>query len=180
MNIKRIVITGGPGTGKSSIVKELEASGRNCLHEISREVILKAKEQGIDQLFLENPLLFSQMLLDGRLKQFHEADNYKESADGNLFYDRGLPDVVAYHNYANLPYPESFDTACTNHIYDKIFILPPWEEIYEQDNERYENFEESSKIYEYLKSTYQSYNYHLTEVPKLSIKERVRFILNNI
>jgi len=58
------VITGGPGSGKTTLVKELEAKGFACLHEISRQIILEAQQQGIDQLFLEDPLLFSRKLLE--------------------------------------------------------------------------------------------------------------------
>ncbi len=60
---KKIVITGGPGTGKTSLINHLEIKGFNCMHEISREVTLKAKEEGIEQLFLTEPLIFSPMLL---------------------------------------------------------------------------------------------------------------------
>ncbi|MGB5418614.1 AAA family ATPase, partial [Algibacter sp.] len=52
MSTKKIVITGGPGTGKSTLVNELINRGHICLEEISRQVILDAKKQGIDQLFL--------------------------------------------------------------------------------------------------------------------------------
>ena len=66
MDKKIIVITGGPGTGKSSCIKELKRRGFICFDEISREITLKAKQEGIDQLFLTKPLLFSEMLLEGR------------------------------------------------------------------------------------------------------------------
>ena len=51
------VIIGGPGTGKTSIIDELKARGYCCYPEISREVTMEAKKQGIDQLFLEQPHL---------------------------------------------------------------------------------------------------------------------------
>ncbi|MEO6346815.1 MAG: AAA family ATPase, partial [Aquaticitalea sp.] len=70
MHTKKIVITGGPGTGKSSIINELKARGHVCFDEISRQVTLEAREKGIEQLFLTEPLLFSELLLKGRLKQF--------------------------------------------------------------------------------------------------------------
>ena len=78
MSTKKIVITGGPGTGKSTLVNELIRRGHTCLEEISRQVTLDAKEQGIDQLFLTKPLLFSELLLKGRQKQFIDADMHKD------------------------------------------------------------------------------------------------------
>ena len=49
---KKIVLIGGPGTGKSSVLKQLKHSGFFCMEEISREITIKAQKEGIDQLFL--------------------------------------------------------------------------------------------------------------------------------
>ena len=175
MNKEIVVIIGGPGTGKTTIIEGLLAKGFCCYPEISREVTLEAKKQGIEQLFLENPLLFSELLLEGRKKQFHNAQNEPHDI---IFLDRGIPDVLAYMHYIGDSYPAFFDLACREHIYTKIFILPPWEEIYESDNERYENFEQATLIYNHLTETYQKYGYHLIEVPKGTVEERISFILN--
>lgn len=177
MDIKRIVITGGPGTGKSSIINTLMERGLTCLEEISREVTLEAQKQGIDQLFLSDPLRFSEALLHGRLNQYHEA----RKLDANLvFYDRGIPDIVAYMDFAQMTYPEFFTDACNEHPYDAVFILKPWKAIYKTDNERYENFEEAKVIHKHLVNTYQSYNYQLIDVPFDSVEKRTDYILNII
>ena len=175
MNKEIVVIIGGPGTGKTTIIEGLLAKGFCCYPEISREVTLEAKKQGIEQLFLENPLLFSELLLEGRKKQFYNAQNEPHDI---VFLDRGIPDVLAYMHYIGDSYPAFFDLACREHIYTKIFLLPPWEEIYESDNERYENFEQATIIYNHLTETYQKYGYHLIEVPKGTEEERISFILN--
>lgn len=172
-----IVIIGGPGTGKSSIINGLATKGYCCYPEISREVTLEAQKRGIEQLFLEDPLLFSQMLLDGRIKQFNNA---QKEAHQWVFIDRGIPDVVAYLDYIGDDYPNHFTDACKENVYTKIFILPPWEEIYESDSERYENFEQAKEIQEHLKQTYVNYGYDLIEVPKDSIDNRILFILDKI
>ena len=88
-----IVIIGGPGTGKTTIIDGLVAKGHCCYPEISREVTLEAKKQGIEQLFLEKPLLFSELLLEGRKKQFQNATKEPHEI---VFIDRGIPDVLAY------------------------------------------------------------------------------------
>jgi predicted ATPase len=53
------------------------------------------------------------------------------------FIDRGIP-ILAYMHYMGDSYPASFDVICREHVYSKIFILPPWEEIYVSDEARYE------------------------------------------
>ncbi|MBZ9728944.1 ATP-binding protein [Salegentibacter sp. JZCK2] len=177
MKKQKIVITGGPGTGKSSIIRQLEKRGHECLHEISRQVTLEAQKQGIDQLFLEKPLLFSEKLLEGRKIQHREANMLSAST---IFIDRGIPDVLAYMDYFKTEYSSYFNDACIEYSYDKIFFLPPWEEIYQSDNERYESFKEASLIAKHLFETYKNYGYSPIEVPKTSVIDRTSFILNQI
>lgn len=70
---KKIVLIGGPGTGKSTVLNALEELAYPCMHEISREVTLEARKKGIEQLFLTKPLLFSESLLLGREGQFKDS-----------------------------------------------------------------------------------------------------------
>lgn len=177
MKTKRIVITGGPGSGKTTLVAELENRGYPCMHEISRQVILEAQQSGIDQLFLSDPLLFSEKLMQGRLKQFEDAKQHSEKI---LFYDRGLPDVTAYLDYIGTAYPPHFSETCLANMYDAIFVLPPWEAIYIQDNERYESYDEAERIYNFLLSGYRKYGYQVHEVPVGSIAERITYILAHL
>ncbi len=177
MDKKIILLIGGPGSGKTSIINELTKKGYICYPETSRQVTLEAKKTGIDQLFLKEPLLFSELLLKGRIDQFNYA--LSENTDV-VFIDRGIPDVLAYMHYIGDAYPAFFNDACKNHRYTNIFILPPWEEIYVNDNERYENFEQAKLIHNHLVETYESYGYHLTQVPKADLETRITFILNNL
>ncbi|NNL15100.1 MAG: ATP-binding protein [Flavobacteriaceae bacterium] len=177
MDVKKIVITGGPGTGKSAIIAELLQRGHNCMLEISRQVTLEARKNGTEQLFLTNPLLFSELLLKGRKKQFTEANN----SDSELvFMDRGIPDVLAYMDYIGDIYPMEFIETCKTHVYDHVFILSPWQEIYVSDSERYENFEQAVKIHHHLLNTYERYDYHLIDVPFENVKKRADHILDII
>lgn len=177
MNTKKIVITGGPGTGKSTLINELIKRGHTCLEEISRQVILDAKKEGIDQLFLTNPLLFSELLLKGRQKQFVEADLFKNET---VFFDRGLPDVLAYMDFIGDDCPENFIKTCSHSKYHTVFILKPWEDIYTSDNERYESFDQALEIHNHLVKTYKEYNYKLIDVPFDTVEKRTDFILNTL
>jgi len=174
---KRIVITGGPGSGKTALIKYLEEKGHAVQHEISREVTLKAQEEGIAQLFLESPILFSQKLLEGRLEQYEEAD---QSLHSVIFYDRGIADVTAYLDFVKVHYPPNFEKECQLRRYDVVFLLPPWEQIYVPDNERYESFEQAEAIFHHLKKGYEKYGYSLYEVPIGTVEERTKFILETL
>lgn len=167
---KRILLIGGPGTGKTSLINYIESQGLLVHHEISRQVILEAQEKGIAQLFLTDPMAFSDRLLAGRIQQFNNVKS------GLNFYDRGIPDVPAYHIFTGDPIPDNYKAACKEYIYDMVFHLPPWEAIYESDNERYETFEQAQQISNILVSYYKKCDYHIIEIPKGSIEERFEFI----
>ncbi|MGJ8593137.1 MAG: AAA family ATPase [Aquaticitalea sp.] len=175
MNTRKIVITGGPGTGKSSIIKELHDRGHICFDEISRQVTLEARKKGIEQLFLTEPLLFSELLLKGRLKQFYDADQFENV---HIFLDRGLPDVLAYMDYFGTNYPIEFVETCQNNRYEQVFVLAPWKDIFVSDSVRYESFEQAELIHKHLLNTYQNFGYELLDVPFESIKKRTDFILD--
>ena len=177
MKTRKIVITGGPGTGKTSLIKALEDHGYHCLHEISRQVTLDAQKKGFEQLFLSEPLLFSEMLLEGRINQHREAGEYNSEV---VFIDRGVPDVVAYMDYFGNEYPSLFTEACQDYRYDAVFLLPSWKEIYKSDNERYESYEQAVSIHDHLEETYKRSGYEPIEVPKVPVEERFSFILDHL
>jgi len=174
---KKIVVTGGPGTGKSTVINELANRNYTCMLEISREVTLNARKNGVEQLFLTKPLLFSELLIEGRVNQYIEAEKNNNEI---VFFDRGIPDVHAYMNYISIDYPNSYITKSNLYRYDYVFLMSPWEEIYISDNERYENFEQSLAIHNHLERTYKDLNYNIIEVPFGSISDRANFILETI
>lgn len=177
LNTKKIVITGGPGTGKSSIINALSKRGYTCLEEISRQVTLDARAEGVEQLFLTEPLLFSERLLEGRKKQFLEAENLKAPY---VFLDRGVHDVLAYMDYIGDVYPNQFTSDCKQMTYDMVFILKPWKAIYQSDAVRYENFDQALEIHEALVNTYSAFNYKLLDVPFDTVEKRADYILKVI
>lgn len=184
MSTKKIVITGGPGTGKTSIINALKVKNYYCFDEVIRSLTLEAKQKVNEDsqisnpiAFVNDPLDFNTKLLEGRITQFNDAESINESL---IFFDRGIPDVLAYMNFFDQTYSSKFTNACKAHKYDSVFILPPWEAIYKSDNERFETFEEAQKIYMHLKQVYTRFGYQFTEVPFGNISERTHFILNSL
>lgn len=178
---KKVVITGGPGTGKTSIVNSLMSKGFTCFEEIIRNLTSAAKEDGDQREFRTNPLVFVQdpldfntRLLQGRMEQYHRANSKNTSI---VFYDRGIPDVLAYMNYFEQAYSAYFEQACKELRYDEVILLPPWKEIYRADSERFETFEEAVAIHGHLEKTYLELGYGPVVVPKGSIQERTEFVI---
>ncbi len=174
---KTALLIGAPSTGKTSVIDALALQGYKCFEEISRQVTLDARAEGIEHLFKEKPLLFSEKLLEGRIQQFLDSSSY---ASEWTFLDRGLPDITAYMDMVKQPFPEKFDQANRQYIYDKVFWFPVWEDIHLIDNERYEDFKMACEIEKYLLKSYKFYKYNLIEVPKASIPNRLEFIISKL
>lgn len=181
---QKIVITGAPGTGKTSIIKKLEEAHFYCYHEIIRDFTLEAKENSDSRTFNTNPLAFVKdpfefniKILKGRIAQYLDSNNNDKEL---VFFDRAIPDVLAYMDFFKQTYTKQFTQACEAHMYTKIFVLPPWQEIYISDNERLESFEEAKQIHYHLENTYRRYNYNIELVPFGKVEDRVNFVLNSI
>ncbi|CAM1341019.1 AAA family ATPase [Tenacibaculum amylolyticum] len=174
---QKIVFIGGPGTGKSSVLRYLDRQGFKCMPEISREVTRAAQKEGIDQLFLTDPILFSTKLLEGREQQFIDAQN---SNDRVIFFDRGIPSVHAYMRYFKTEFPSIFMEKSKEYRYTKVFQFLPWKEIYKSDNERYETFEQSEVISDFLYNAYAELGYEIINVPFDSVRNRCNFVLSHL
>lgn len=184
MGKRKIVITGAPGTGKTAVIQALEAKGFPCFPEIIREMTSRAKQEGAGGDFVSNPLVFVQdalefnsQLLQGRAGQYLEAER---SGGPISFFDRGIPDVLAYMDYFGQPYGREFLKIGEDHRYDSVFILPPWEEIYVSDNERLESFDQAEALHHALVEAYARLGYVPLEVPRDTVERRIAHILETL
>ncbi len=184
MNTKKIVITGSAGTGKTSVINALKTKGFYCFEEVIRALTSEVKKE-VDAsthisnpiVFAKDPLEFNTRLLNGRINQFKHVDSLNKKT---YFFDRGIPDVLAYMDYFNQKYEDSFTDACSMHVYTDVFLLPPWKAIYKTDGARFETFDEVVKIHEHLVTTYKKFGYNIIEVPFGTIEERTKYIINSI
>ena len=173
---QKYIITGAPGTGKTAIINALKKEGHSCAEEISRTIITEEIARGGDALPWKNLAAFSQQVIALRKAQHTNAPKGK-----TYFFDRGIIDVIAYLKHDNLAVNDDIMEMIKQFPYNKtVFYTPIWAEIYTNDSERKEDILTAKNIENVLLTTYQSFGYHLIEIPKFTIKERVDFILQNI
>lgn len=173
--MNRIVVTGGPGFGKSTIIHHLKNAGYNVFNEVSREIIESQKVSGGDVLPWKDHHAFNEAVFKGRLEQFHAATNNHQL----YFYDRGIPDSLAYLLADEKSVPSHYsDEAKLCNYYHKVFITPPWPEIYKTDNQRWEGIEYAMKIHGFITDYYVQLGYELVDLPRESVDRRAEFILN--
>lgn len=170
----RVVITGGPSTGKTSIVNQLSDSNYTIFPEVARVIIKEQLALGSNKVPWEDVVGFSQIVLN------QQIEDYNLASPAINIYDRGIPDLIGYLNYGKENLFEHLQLTAKELTYQFVFILPPWKDIYETDNERRESFEEANAIHQNIKEAYENIGYRTIEVPIDTIENRLKFILQQI
>lgn len=172
-NPNLFVITGGPGVGKTTLLRELERRGFSCVPEVAREIIRQQVASGGDAVPWTNTARYTELMLQ------HSIEVYKAngSAASPIFFDRGIPDVLCYARLIGLEGSAGIEVACEKYRYNRmVFIAPPWREIYSTDDERKQSFDEAVRTHEVMVEAYRSCGYQLIELPRVSVEERAEFV----
>ncbi len=168
------ILTGGPGSGKTSLLGRLAQEGYATMPEAGRGIIQNHVAIAGPALPWTDPLLFAELMLSWEMRSHAEAASLR----GPVFFDRGVPDVAGYLSLTSLPVPQHVEAAAARFRYNRtVFILPPWPEIFGQDDERKQDFDEAVRTHDAMVETYRRLGYALVTVPKVSVEERVRFVL---
>jgi predicted ATPase len=171
------VITGGPGSGKTTLVELFAARGIRTMPEAGRGIIQDQVAIGGSALPWGDRSAFAELMLSWELRSYREA----LGQSGPVVFDRGLPDVVAYLRLSGLPVPSHMEKAARIFRYDgRVFIAPPWKEIFGQDAERKQSFEEAQATYRVLVETYSALNYELIPLPLTTVEARVGYVIERI
>ncbi|GAB7550950.1 AAA family ATPase [Novosphingobium sp. 11B] len=171
------IITGGPGSGKTSLIDALAAEGVRHMPEAGRTIIQDQVEIGGIALPWNDREAFATLMLAWELRSYDEAVR----APGPIIFDRGIPDVIGYLRLCRLPVPAPALRAAELRRYSKrVFIAPPWPAIFEQDTERKQTLTEAEATYHAMVDTYSALGYELVPLPLAPVAERVQFVRKQI
>lgn len=171
------VLTGGPGSGKSTLVEHLAAAGFATSVEAGRGIIRGQVAISGTALPWHDRALFAELMLSWEMRSHTIA----MTTSGPAFFDRGVPDVIGYLKLIGLPVPTHAEKAAQAFRYNpKVFILPHWPEIFAQDSERKQDEDEARRTHASMVETYTACGYDLVEVPKVPVEQRLAFILDNV
>ncbi|WP_019833927.1 AAA family ATPase [Sphingomonas sp. PR090111-T3T-6A] len=170
-----VVISGCSGGGKSSLLAELARRGHAVVEEPGRRIVQQELATGGHALPWVDGAAFARRAIDLAL-----ADRIAAAGrDGWIFFDRGLVDAaVALEHFTGEPVLEGL---CRDHrFHRRVFLAPPWPEIYRVDAERQHGLEEAEAEYRRLAEAYPMLGYDVVLLPRLGVGERADFVLKTL
>lgn len=169
----KYIITGGPGAGKTSLLNALQELGFNGSEEASRQLIIEEMAKQSDCLPWINLPAFAEKALARMIERYQAAP-----ANAVTFFDRAIPDIIAYLKAGGLNVQDKYYKGLHSCPYQKqVFILPPWRDIYVNDTERWQSYEEAEMLYHFITKTYIELGFDLIELPPCSVEERAALVV---
>ncbi len=168
--MKRYILTGGPGSGKSSILLDLEiCHGEHVVREAAEDYIKSRQAKGKKDPWTEPD--FQDRILDLQLQRESRVPNNAK----RVFIDRGVADGLAYA----MPLSETFkriEFKSKRIRYDQVFLIEPLEQT-EKNEVRRENRDESLILGRKLEQIYSGFGYEPISIASGPLEERVQKIL---
>ncbi len=167
---KKYILTGGPGSGKSSTLLELEARGEFIIREAAEDVIKRYQAHGVQRPWelydFQGKILYLQIQREARIPENVDI----------AFIDRGIPDGLAYAEVGTAIYKEIQQRTKP---YDGIFLIENLGQT-ETNEVRRESQVEALKLERKIYKVYKDLGYQVQIIPPASVKERAHTILEYI
>lgn len=174
-NLNFYILTGGPGSGKSTVLNLLFSMGYPVVPEVGRKIIQ-------EQVSIKgNALPWGDTCRYAELMLLQSVLDFGKFASLNIprFFDRGIPDTLGYCRFARIPVRKKLESAVRNYRYNPVvFVFPPWETIYTRDSERKQSFQEARDTCRTIREVYEENGYRTVAVPFLPPEECAVWILN--
>ena len=170
--MRHVIVTGGPGVGKTALLAELSKMGYATVEDSARAIIAERVAKGLSSR--PDPFAFAQEILRRDIEKYVS----QQSTSGWVFFDRALIDALGMlHETSLLSSAELNPTLAAYPFHPTVFVLPPWEAIYVNDAERDQSFANAVAVYGKVVQWYRSCGYQLNEVPHLPTAQRAEHVL---
>ncbi|WP_277665553.1 AAA family ATPase [Novosphingobium lindaniclasticum] len=169
-----VLISGCSGGGKSSLLAELEARGFASVPEPGRRIVTAETKRGGRVLpWIDLAAFAERAMAVARADRAAAADR-----DQWVFFDRGLVDAAVALELA-LGEPVLGRIAAERY-HRRVFVVPPWPEIYINDAGRRHGLREAVDEYERLLKAFETLDYDVEVLPKTNVEARADFIFQKL
>lgn len=166
------VITGGPCSGKTTLIREFARRGYRVVEEAARSYIEEeqAKGKSVEEI-RRDQVRVQRQLLERKL-----AAERSLPKDETVFFDRGIHDSITYFRFAGMPdHDPELEKALRSTSYRKAFLLDLLPFV--KDPARTEDPETAKRIHETLARDYETAGLEVVRVPVLPTPERADYVL---
>jgi predicted ATPase len=168
-----VVVSGCSGAGKSSLLQEMARRGFRVQPEPGRQIVKEQLFIGGDGLPWENAVRFIEMCVSRAMYFYNTA----VPTDKPVLFDRSFLDNVKGFAKLGLPVPDSLTEALRRYRYaPRVFMTPPWQELFANDAERRHTFEDAEAEYAALLQWYAENGYETVPIPRGTVAERATFM----
>jgi predicted ATPase len=170
-----VVISGCSGGGKSTLLAELGRRGYAVVEEPGRRIV----REEIDRKGSALPWMDAAAFLRRAIAMSLEDRVSAAEHTGWVFFDRGLIDAAAA--LQQLTGEAVLEPLALSHPYHRrVFLAPPWPEVYLTDPERRHGLDFAVAEYSRLLDVYPSLRYEVFILPKTRVEDRADFILKTL
>lgn len=170
--MRRFVLTGGHGVGKSSLTAALELRGEHVIHEAAATV--RHADQAAGNPFPEDSPDFESRALALHLLREHRVPGSAR----RVFLDRGAPDYLAYARTGRWPLTEAETETCTSARYDMVFMVEPPASGVPTIGRTEDAF--CRRLVAIIEHVYAESGILAVRVPYMSVDDRVALILHTV
>jgi len=173
--MRRFIITGAPGAGKTAIIRQLELDGFSVVEEAATDIITAAHAQGTVQPWTDPSFIdaIARLQRDRQIRSSCQPDEIQ-------FHDRSAVCTAALAIYLGHPYTpllaSELERIKKESIYERrVFFIRNLGFITPTDARRI-SFEETVRFEKIHEETYRDFGFELVPVEPASLMERVSII----
>lgn len=173
--MKRFILTGTPGAGKTAIIRQLELDGFSVVDEAATDVIALAQTRGIAEVWRDPSFIDSIVDLQ-RQRQIRAASQ----PDGVQFHDRSVICTAALATWLGHPVSDKLSRELewinSGKIFQKRVVFIRNLGYITPTEARRISFEDSLRFEQLHEETYRSFGYEIVPVEPAPVTARVAAI----
>ncbi|MEV0390407.1 AAA family ATPase [Nonomuraea sp. NPDC050643] len=177
--MKRYILTGTPGSGKTTILRRLAALGYATVDEAATEVIAVEQARGVDEPWTR-PSFIDKIVALQRRRQLQPVT----AGPPAQFFDRSPVCAHVLSTWLGHPVPPALsaeiERITRDEVYDRDVFFVRNLGFCEPTEARRISFEDSLEFERLHERTYQEFGFRLIDVPAAPVPERVAAVTSRL